>query len=52
MRDNILILIGLIATATLTIAFVIYIGTGTEANNYYNHLNDTVSGFIVPLMMR
>ena len=52
MKDDILILIGLITIIILIITLAIRMGTGTEANNYYNHLSDTVSAFVTLLIMR
>ena len=51
-EEGILILIGLITIIILIIVMAIYAGTGTEANNYYYHLNDAVSAFVIPYIMR
>lgn len=49
-NERLLIILGILVIIVLlvTLAFGMQNLTGTEANNYYYHIDDVVSGYIVP----
>ena len=51
-KENVIIAIGILIIVILVMLLMINGQTGTEANNYYYHINDTVSNCIIPYIIK